>query len=155
MRQAKIDKILAAHKKWLAAEDGGEQADLSGADLSGAGGLLDPSEFLAKHFEFDDNGLIVFKAFGDTSCKQPDRWDVKPGSVIEEIVNPCRVSTCACGVNCATREWCERFYREEIKHGDVVVWRCRIKWRDLPGVVVPYHTDGKIRCARLELIEPV
>jgi len=28
-------------------------------------------------------------------------------------------------------------------------------WEDLADVVVPYNTDGKARCARLQLIEPL
>lgn len=36
-----------------------------------------------------------------------------------------------------------------------VWWECRIRWIDLAGVTVPYNTDGKARCERLELIRVV
>jgi hypothetical protein len=35
------------------------------------------------------------------------------------------------------------------------LWRCRIRWAWLPGVVVPFGTDGKARCSRLEMLEEV
>ena len=34
--QEKLKKIIASHGKWLRCENGGERANLSGADLSGA-----------------------------------------------------------------------------------------------------------------------
>nr|DAZ13270.1 MAG TPA: pentapeptide repeat family protein [Caudoviricetes sp.] len=36
MYKEELQEILKKHKKWLAGEDGGVRADLSGADLSGA-----------------------------------------------------------------------------------------------------------------------
>ena len=36
MDQDKLNKILEKHKKWLNNEDGGERANLSGANLFGA-----------------------------------------------------------------------------------------------------------------------
>ena len=36
MTQAKLNEILEKHRKWLNDEEGGERADLSGANLSGA-----------------------------------------------------------------------------------------------------------------------
>lgn len=38
-------------------------------------------------------------------------------------------------------------------NGDI--WRCLIRWEWLPGVCVPYNTNGKIRCERVELLEVV
>lgn len=42
MDENKLKEILNKHKAWLRGEDGGEQADLSGADLSGAKNLFLP-----------------------------------------------------------------------------------------------------------------
>ena len=36
MTREELDEVLRLHALWLAGEAGGEQADLSGADLSGA-----------------------------------------------------------------------------------------------------------------------
>ena len=33
-----------------------------------------------------------------------------------------------------------------------ILWRCRIRWIDLADLVVPYHTDGKARAGRVELL---
>jgi len=130
-------------------------ANLRRADLSGAKGLLVPSAWLADNFETDETGVIVYKAIGSTYRSAPPQWVIAPGSFIEEVVNPCRVSDCACGVNVATRGWIERLYAADIEAGTVHIWKGRIRFLDLADVVVPYHTDGKFRCGRFELLEEV
>ena len=127
-------------------------ANLSGANLSGAKGFLDPTAWLQEQFESDAKGLIVYKAIGETYYAAPDHWTIEPGAVLEEVCNPTRTNDCACGVNFATLEWIKQ---REYASCDVTVWRCRIEWMDLAGVVVPYNTDGKARCARLQLLERV
>jgi hypothetical protein len=40
--------------------------------------------------------------------------------------------------------------------GDIwKTWKVLIRWEWLAGVIVPYNTDGKIRCERCELLEIV
>lgn len=34
----------------------------------------------------------------------------------------------------------------------IKIWKVLIRWEWLPGVVVPYHTNGKVRCERVELL---
>jgi hypothetical protein len=122
---------------------------LTSADLSGAAGLLDPAAWLSANFEKDDRGLIVYKAFGNTTYNRPERWKVYAGEELHETVNPDRCCDCGCGVNFGTRQWCEDKYPLS------VLWRCRIDWIDLAGVVVPYNTDGKARCSKMTLIQEV
>lgn len=122
-------------------------ADLSGADLSGADGLLSSSEFVAKNFDATSEGIIAYKTFGG-SYKLPDRWKIKVGSIIEENVNPNRTDLCGCGINVAPLDWVKKNCS-----GDI--WEVIIKWEWLPGVVVPYNTDGQIRCERAQLVKIV
>ena len=122
-------------------------ADLRGADLSGAAGLLNPIEYITQNFESTPDGIIVYKSFSE-HYDAPQSWKIEVGSIIEETVNYLPTLTCACGVNVATLDWVEHECNN-------VVWRCLIKWAWLPGVVVPYNTDGKIRAARVQLIEPL
>ena len=124
-------------------------ANLSGANLSGAKGLLDPVDWMSRHFERDAEGVIVYKCIGDTEFPAPSHWTIEPGAVLTEVPNHDRCSTCACGANFGTREWCRSHYP------DAQLWRCRIGWMDLLNVVVPYNTDGKARCGSLTLLEPV
>ena len=126
-------------------------ANLSGVDLSGVMGLLDPVDWLQTNFETDAEGVIVYKRIGAgaTAYSPPAHWTIEPGAYLTEVVNPTRTVECACGVNFGTRDWCQDEYN------GATLWRCRIEWWDLAGVVVPYNTDGKARCARLRLIEPV
>jgi hypothetical protein len=124
-------------------------ADLSGANLSGAKNLLNPIKWMSENFEHDDLGFIVYKGVGDTPYNIPKYWTVEPGSFLEEVVNPLPVNDCGCGVNFAPISWIRRYYSNSI------IWRCRIRWMDCVGVVIPYNTDGKARCSRLELIEIV
>ncbi len=134
-------------------------ADLRGADLSGANlsranlsdakNLLNPIVWLADNFDHDDQGYIVYKAIGNTTFNAPDYWTIEAGATIEEVVNPLPTIDCGCGVNFATLKWVKE------NHESSTIWRCRIRWEWLPGVVVPFNTDGKARCSKLELIETV
>ena len=122
-------------------------ANLSGADLSGSKGLLDAINYMEAHFERTDEGYIVYKSFN--SCYDaPDRWKIEPGEIIEEVVNPDRTCGCGCGINVAPLEWVRRNGRNH-------PYKLLIRWEWLPGVVVPYNTDGKIRCSKAQILEAV
>ena len=125
------------------------EADLRWADLSETVGLLDAAAWLRANFETDAEGVVVYKRIGGTEYPTPASWLIEPGAYLTEVVNPSRTVECASGVNFGTRAWCAEHYI------DAALWRCRIEWLDLAGVVVPYHTDGKARCARLRLLEIV
>ena len=122
------------------------RANLSGANLSGAKNLLSPINYLKENFERTDEGYIVYKCFNNM-YSAPDKWDISIGSVIEEEVNPNRTTICGCGINVAPLDW----VRNEYPH--MQVYKLLIRWEWLAGVVVPYNTDGNIRCARAEIIE--
>lgn len=95
------------------------------------------------------DGVIVYKAFGE-NYSPPSKWAIMPGAILEEEVNYTRTSECACGVNVATMGWIRRNVNDSKD-----VWRCLIRWEWLPGVCVPYHTDGKIRAARVMLLKNI
>ena len=122
--------------------------DLSEVDLSGVKGLLNPIEYLEESFEKTEDGIIVYKSFGEQFALNPN-WEIAEGSIIEEVVNPLPTVDCGCGINVATKEWARD---ESAKHP---VWECLIRWEWLAGVVVPYQTDGVIRASRVQLIKPV
>jgi hypothetical protein len=92
-----------------------------------------------------DSYEVKRRVLKDTAA--PESWNWRTGNFLTEVANANRTNDCGCGVNVATREWCEREYPHS------PVWKCRIRWLDLAGVVVPYSTDGKFRCERLELLE--
>ena len=171
--------ILNKHKLWLEGQKDGERANLSYAnlrhadlseadlsyvdlsyadlgeadlrhtDLSGANGLLNTINYLEANFDRTDEGYIVYKSFG-MYYTVPDNWNIKKGSIIEENVNSNRADICGCGINVATKEWIKN-EKPQIKK----VWKLLIKWEWLAGVVVPYNTNGKIRCERAMLLEEV
>ena len=128
------------------------KADLNGADLrwanlSKAKGLLSAVNFIDAHFERTADGYIAYKAF-DSTYKAPDNWKTKKGAVIEEVVNFDRCTECGCGINVAPLEWVKQHMNGEI-------WKVLIRWEWLCGVCVPYMSDGKIRCEKVELIKVV
>ena len=123
------------------------RADLSGANLSRAEGLIDATDYIGAHFERVKDGFIVYKTFGGSYSK-PDSWTIEPGAIIEEVCNPNRTDVCGCGINVAPIEWVKENYK-----GDV--YKLLIRWEWLAGVVVPYNTDGKIRCSRAQIIGKV
>ena len=120
-------------------------ADLRSADLSGAEELLSAINFIDAHFERVADGYIVFKIFGG-QYKSPESWKIEAGSVITETVNPDRCTECGSGINVAPLKWVKSNYK-----GDI--WKCLIRFEWLAGVIVPFNTDGKIRCERVELVE--
>ena len=124
------------------------EADLRGANLSGAKGLLPAANYMEAHFERVEAGYIAYKTFGKTYIP-PETWKIEPGAVIEETVNFDRCATCGSGINVAPLEW----VRKEYPTG--AIWKVLIRWEWLCGVCVPYMTDGKIRCERVELLETV
>ena len=124
-------------------------ADLSGADLSGAKGLINDIDYLAENFEKTNEGYIGYMIHG-MYYTIPEHWKLQPNEIIEEVVNSNRTDTCGCGVNIATKEWIKRENPFVTK-----AWKVLIKWEWLPSVVVPYNTDGKIRCGRAMLLEEV
>ncbi len=102
-------------------------------------------------FEKDKKGIIVYKAIGNTYKLPPVYWDIKPSAFLKEVVNPLRTDECGSGVNFATLKWIKKAFKDS----DTTIWKCRILWEDLADVVVPYNTDGKARCACLQLIKPL
>ena len=123
-------------------------ADLSSADLSDAKNLVSSINYMEAHFERTAEGYIAYKTF-NSSYEAPERWAITPGSVIDEVVNECRTTMCGSGINVAPLEWVRREYPGK------TIWKVLIRWEWLPGVCVPYNTDGKIRCERVELVEVV
>ena len=123
-------------------------ASLSGANLSGATGLVPVVDFLEAHFERTDAGYIAYKTF-NASYAAPTAWEIKGGAIISENVNFDRCTECGCGINVAPLEWVKRKYVNE------PIWKVLIRWEWLCGVCVPYMSDGKIRCERVELLEVV
>ncbi|MDY6893861.1 MAG: pentapeptide repeat-containing protein [Thermotogota bacterium] len=123
------------------------KADLIGANLSNTKGLTNPSEYMKENFEKTRDGYVVYKRIGDTYFSVPNYWKIESGNFIEEVVNPCPADDCGCGVNFGTREWCNSNYP------NADLWKCLLHWEDLATLVVPYNTDGKCRCGRLQLLE--
>ena len=99
------------------------------------------------NFERTDEGYIVYKSFNE-NYSAPDSWKIEPGEIIEETVNCDRTTECGCGINVAPLEWVRRNGRNQ-------PYKLLIRWEWLPGVVVPYNTDGKIRCSKAQILEAV
>ena len=179
-----LNHAIELHKKWLNDEPDGQMfdlrradlsganlsdADLSGADLRGANlsganlsganlrdanlsgtlGIMSPIDFMEENFQKTQKGLVVFKTF-DNIYKINPNWNIAPGAIISETVNPSRCSNCGCGINVGTLG-----YVRDNNKKNLPIWKLLIRWEWLPGVVVPFNTDGKIRCERAELIEIV
>lgn len=116
-------------------------------DFSGVTGLLSPIDYLKENFEITNDGVIAYKTFGGL-YNPPKDWVLKSGSIISENVNFNRTNNCGCGINVAPFKLVKDNY-----NGDI--WKVLIKWEWLPGVCIPYNTDGEIRCERVQLLEIV
>ena len=119
--------------------------NLSDANLSDAEGVLSAIDFMNKHFEKIDEGYIAYKTFGTFYSINPN-WKIKVGEVIEENVNFNRNNECGCGINVAPLKWVKN------QTGDLPIYKVLIRNEWLMGVCVPYLSDGKIRCERVEIL---
>ncbi len=126
------------------------EANLHKADLSGAKELLPAVNFIDAHFERVADGYIAYKTF-NSEYAAPESWTIAEGSVITENVNFNRCEECGCGINVAPLDWVKSNYGWR----GGAIWKVLIRWEWLCGVCVPYNSDGKIRCERVELLEVV
>ena len=110
--------------------------------------MLSTVNYLDAHFERTPDGYIAYKTF-NAFYHSPDTWTIENGAVIEENVNFDRCTSCGCGINVAPLNWVKN------ESPKAQIWKVLIRWEWLCGVCVPYMTDGKIRCERVELIEVV
>ena len=99
------------------------------------------------NFERTDEGYIAYKTFGSIYAL-PETWKIESGSIISENVNFNRTFECGSGINVAPLKWVRKNYNGDIWD----IWKVLIRWEWLCGICVPYNTDGKIRCERVELI---
>lgn len=119
-------------------------ARLHGTNLSGTKGLLDACLYMDQNFERTYDGFIVYKSFGE--CYEcPDYWDIKPGSIIEEAVDPDRTCEVGCGINVGTKDYVRI-------HATKPAYKLLIIYEWLINVVVPFNTDGKIRCGKAMIL---
>lgn len=170
-----LKNILMRHKMWIAGMEEGECADLSGeslhgenlsflnlsfvnmrnADLSGvdlsgtdlrytdmtganidgAHGIASAIDYMRDTFESTIEGYVGYLAGGNAN----------PGDVISQNVNPNRSDPYGSGISVVPLD----FARKEKGN----FYKVLIRWEWLPGVVVPYNTDGPIRCERVEILE--
>ena len=107
--------------------------------------------FMDAHFERTPDGFIAYKTFGSSYSPNSD-WKIEPGSVLTEVVNPDRTCSCGCGINVAPLSWVKD---NATNGGRLSIWKVLIRWEWLMGVVVPFGSDGKVRCEKVELIEVV
>ena len=126
-------------------------ADLSGSNLSGSNGIMSAIAFMDAHFERTPDGFIAYKTFGSSYSPNSD-WKIEPGSVLTEVVNPDRTCDCGCGINVAPLGWVKD---NATNGGRLSIWKVLIRLEWLMGVVVPFGSDGKVRCEKVELIEVV
>ena len=125
------------------------EADLRGANLSGVVGFFNKAEFFNKNFVKIEKGYVVYKAFFNTHYNIPAGWEIKQGSFITETANPTTTQECGCGVNFGTLEYVQNNYKNS------EIWECLLLFEDMPSLVVPYDSDGKCRCEKLQLIRKI
>jgi len=123
-------------------------ANLCHANLSNTKEFILSKKYLSQ-FKKNGKGIIVYKGIGNTVFQVPTYWEIKAKKYLEEIVNPDRGTMCGCGVNFGTLDWIKKEYPNS------EIWECVIHFEDLADVIVPFGTDGKARCARLQLIKKI
>ena len=183
MTKERLAEILAKHRAWLNDEDGGERADLSGADLRGAnlsGAILSRanlsgaslSEANLSEAGLREANLSGAKGLLSAVNYMEARFErVEAGYVAYKMFGglyaPPKTWTIEPG---AVIEETVNFDRcttygsginaaplewVQKKYSTGTIWKVLIRWEWLCGGCVPYMTDGEIRCERVELLETV
>lgn len=126
---------------------------LAKVDLNDTKGLINPIEYLNNNFEKTTEGYIVYKIFDEYKNK----WEIKPNSIIETEVNYNRCDKYGCGINITTKKEAKKLQKNIKKEMNkkYEIWKLLIKWEWLPTIVIPYNTDGRIRCGKAMLIEVI
>jgi hypothetical protein len=123
-------------------------ANLQDTDLTGTKGLVSSAEWCNRHLDRTNDGWVAYKAIGNTTFAPPDHWRIEPQSVLDATPNIDQRLSCGAGVNVAnTLAWVKTQYPSS------TYWRVLISFDTT--VVVPYGTDGKLRAARVTLLEKV
>lgn len=125
-------------------------SNLKSVNLSGARGLLSPIDYLEKYFEKTKDGYIAYKSFG-LHCNIPNYWKIEENSIIKENVDTDRSIYGSYGINAGTLE----YVRNQM--GPIIspIHALLIKYEWLAGVVVPYNSNGLIRCERAMILNKV
>lgn len=126
------------------------KANLSEANLSEAKGLLSEIDYLEENFEKTSDGYIVYKIF-NLHHEIPSNWKIEENFILKENVDNDRCNTCSYGINVGTL----KYVRELQNHTAYTIYKLLIKYEWLAGVVVPYNTEGNIRCERAMIIDTV
>lgn len=128
---------------------------LRGAILSGVKGIESPINFISG-FQKTPEGIIVYKYIGRKSeMPPPPHWKIQQGEILTETVNPDRgCLSRSSGIYVASLEWVKGYmlwlHQRDIWEG---VWQCLIRWEWLPGIIVPFYSDGEFRTEKLELLK--
>jgi hypothetical protein len=127
-------------------------ANLSSSDLSGAKNIFSAGAWFSGNFKKNDDntGFVVYKGIGKTCYAIPAHWVISEGSFIEEIANPVVTVECGCGVNFGTLEYIREYHADAEQ-----IWECLLLFEDMAGLIVPWNTDGKCRCERLQLVKQI
>lgn len=127
-----------------------DDADFKDANLSGARGLLSAIDYLEKNFEKTKEGYIVYKIFS-LNHNTPNYWKIEKNSIIKENVNTDRTIYGSYGINVGTLKYIKELQNQIAS----TIYKLLIKYEWLAGVVVPYNTEGNIRCERAMIIDTV
>lgn len=111
-------------------------------------------------FEQSPEGIIGYKTFGSEHLP-PAHWKIEVGKTIQDECNFDIDQECSYGINIAPLSWVENEYGTDSnwdteQHKYVYTYRdiykILIKTAWLNGVCIPYNTDGKVRCQKLQII---
>lgn len=125
------------------------KACLADANLTGTKGLPTQKELLEKYFAVTEDYVTVYKIIGCTQYSPPPYWKIEEGSFLREVVYTDLRKDCGPGVNFATRKWIQK------SDYSGSIWECRIYREDWKDIIMPYNSNGKGRCARLQLVKVI
>lgn len=129
-----------------------DEINVYNADLSGVK-LASPIDYIKEQLEPSTvGGYYGYKLF-NFYRKAPSYWSLKKNQIISESVNYDRSLTSGSGIHIGNLDFIKRMIKLNPEAKEQKIWKVYIAPEWLPGVVVPFNSDGDIRCERCQLIE--
>jgi hypothetical protein len=132
-------------------------AEFKYAHLNKTKGIISQKNWLDKTFKKGPDFYIVYTILGSSNwCSQfyqYENWEIEKNSFIERECYPYRTRWRDEGICFGLFDWMKEERDTFLPAGNI--WECRLYFKDLFDVVVPYATNGYARCSKLQLIKVI
>lgn len=129
-----------------------DEVNFYDADISGVK-LDSPIDYMRKQFESSPTGGYYGYKFFNYFRRAPSYWILEENQIISESVNYDKSLVGGSGIHIGGLDCIKRMIKLNPELKEQKIWKVYIAPEWLPGVVVPFNSDGDIRCERCQLVK--